>query len=325
MTNDEARMTKQSRNSPFLRHLDFVLPSSFGFRPSSFLDQLNSVVHHSRKMSHSLLHRAWYGFWRRVLQVVAVLVYRVRFSGRENIPAAGGVLIVSNHQSHFDPPLVGIGCPRQMNYVARETLFGFRLFGWILKSVGGIPIDRDGFGLRGIKESLKLLKRGEMVLIFPEGTRTSDGEIGRFRPGFTTLAARSNAAILPVAIEGGFQVWPRTKNSPAWAGFAFITASRSPTPKSPAATNAKCSPRSNAASASVLPSFGGTRHPSKAGRVLAVTCPAVSPSAAANTRSAPKRSRSYRRSAAARCLETRCACRRPRSCRRRRGGRSLCE
>ncbi len=165
-------------------------------------------------MSRSLLNRAWYQFWRRVLQVVAVLVYRVRYSGRENIPASGGVLVVSNHQSHLDPPLVGIGCPRQMNYIARETLFDFRPFGWILKSVGGIPIDRDGFGLRGIKESLKLLKKGEMVLIFPEGTRMRDGEIGLFRPGFTTLAARSNAAILPVAIDGAFRVWPRSRKFP---------------------------------------------------------------------------------------------------------------
>ncbi len=165
-------------------------------------------------MSHPLLNRAWYGFWRRVLQLAAVLVYRVRYSGRENVPAAGGVLVVSNHQSHFDPPLVGLGCPRQLHYIARETLFNFRPFGWVLKSVGGVPIDRDGFGLRGIKESLKLLKHGEMVVIFPEGTRTPNGELGPFRPGFTTLAARSKAAILPVAIDGAFRVWPRTQKFP---------------------------------------------------------------------------------------------------------------
>jgi 1-acyl-sn-glycerol-3-phosphate acyltransferase len=165
-------------------------------------------------MSHSLSNRVWYHFWRHVLQLLAVLVYRVRYSGCENIPATGGVLVVSNHQSHFDPPLVGIGCPRQMNYVARETLFTFRPFGWILKSVGGIPIDRDGFGIRGIKESLKVLKKGEMVVIFPEGTRTRDGQLGRFRPGFTTLAARSNAVILPVAIDGAYLVWPRSKKFP---------------------------------------------------------------------------------------------------------------
>ena len=149
-----------------------------------------------------------------MLQLVAVLVYRVHYTGRENIPASGGVLVVSNHQSHFDPPLVGIGSRRRMNYVARESLFSFPPFGWLLRSVGAIPINRDGLGLSGIKESLKLLKKGEMVLIFPEGTRTRDGEIGRFHAGFTTLAARSNAVILPVAIEGAFQAWPKTKKFP---------------------------------------------------------------------------------------------------------------
>ena len=93
-------------------------------------------------------------------------------------------------------------------------MFNFRPFGWFLKSIGAIPIDRDGIGLGGIKESLKLLKHGEMVLIFPEGTRTPDGEIAAFRPGFTTLAARSNAAILPVAIDGAYQAWPRTQKYP---------------------------------------------------------------------------------------------------------------
>jgi len=163
---------------------------------------------------YSLLNRIWYQFWRRLLQLVAILAYRVRFSGRENIPMEGGVLVVSNHQSHLDPPLVGIACPRQMRYVARDTLFSFKPFGWYLKSVGAIPIDREGIGLSGIKTALKLLKNGEMVLIFPEGTRTNDGEIAPFRPGFTALAVRSKSAILPVAIEGAFQAFPRNRKWP---------------------------------------------------------------------------------------------------------------
>ena len=160
------------------------------------------------------LHRLWYELIKRSLQLVAVPVYHVRHSGRDNIPREGGVLMVSNHQSHLDPPLVGIGCPRPMNYLARETLFRFGPFGRLIYSVGAIPLDRDGVGLSGIKESLKRLKRGEMLLIFPEGTRTRDGEIARFRPGFTTLAVRSGAAILPVAIEGAFQAWPRRRRFP---------------------------------------------------------------------------------------------------------------
>jgi 1-acyl-sn-glycerol-3-phosphate acyltransferase len=101
-----------------------------------------------------------------------------------------------------------------MNYVARDSLFRNRWFGWLIHSVNAIPIDRDGIGLAGIKEALKRLKRGEMVLIFPEGTRTKNGEIGRLRPGFTALAIRSKSAILPVAIEGAYRCWPKSHKFP---------------------------------------------------------------------------------------------------------------
>lgn len=101
-----------------------------------------------------------------------------------------------------------------MNYLARHTLFGFAPFRWLIRSLDAIPIDRDGIGLSGIKESLRRLKRGEMVLVFPEGTRTADGDIQPFRPGFTALAVRSGASILPVAIEGAYQAWPRRQRFP---------------------------------------------------------------------------------------------------------------
>ena len=162
----------------------------------------------------SLLNRAWYGLLQRVLQLVGMLCYRVRYSGLHNIPAEGGVLVVSNHQSHFDPPLVGMACPRRMNYLARDTLFGFAPLRWLIRSLDAIPIDREGMGLSGLKESLRRLKRGELVLVFPEGTRTHDGEIGKFRPGFTVLAARSGSAILPVALDGAYAAWPRRQRLP---------------------------------------------------------------------------------------------------------------
>jgi 1-acyl-sn-glycerol-3-phosphate acyltransferase len=157
----------------------------------------------------SFASRAWYAFLQRLCQLTGVLVYQVRHSGVRNIPTEGPVLVISNHQSHFDPPLVGMASQRRMNYLARESLFRFAPFRWLIRSLDAIPIDRDGLGLSGIKESLRRLKRGEIVVIFPEGTRTNDGEVGPFRPGFTTLAVRTKAAILPVAIEGAFAAWPR--------------------------------------------------------------------------------------------------------------------
>jgi 1-acyl-sn-glycerol-3-phosphate acyltransferase len=161
-----------------------------------------------------LISRLWYEFLHKGVTLAGMLAYGTRYSGRENIPRSGAVLVVSNHQSHLDPPLVGAGCPRRMNYLARATLFRFAPFRWLITSVGAIPIDRDGLGLNGIKESLRHLKRGEMVLIFPEGTRTRDGEVADFRPGFTVLAARTKAWILPVAIEGAFAAWPRWRKFP---------------------------------------------------------------------------------------------------------------
>jgi 1-acyl-sn-glycerol-3-phosphate acyltransferase len=165
-------------------------------------------------IERSRISNLWYKFLQRFLFVSGVLALRVPYSGQENVPKTGAVLVVSNHQSHFDPPLIGSGCARRMNYLARESLFKFPPFRWLIRSLDAIPLDRDGIGLAGLKESLRRLKRGEMVLIFPEGRRTSDGQIAAFRPGFTVLASRSGAAILPVAIEGAYDAWPRWRKFP---------------------------------------------------------------------------------------------------------------
>ncbi len=122
--------------------------------------------------------------------------------------------MLSNHQSHLDPVLVGLACDRRMNYLARDTLFGFAPFRWLIYSLDAIPLDREGIALGGLKESLKRLKAGEMLLIFPEGTRTRDGEVGKLKPGFLALARRSKAKLLPVAIEGAYSAWPRTNLLP---------------------------------------------------------------------------------------------------------------
>jgi len=156
-------------------------------------------------------------FWHEIFRFFVLLfwtfVYQIRYTGRRNIPLTGPVLVVSNHQSHFDPPLIGAGIPRQMSYVARRTLFNTPGFGSFIRWLGAIPIDREG-GVMGVRETLRRLKLGEMILIFPEGTRTPNGQIGRFRPGFSALAFRAKAAVLPVAIQGAYEAWPRERKIP---------------------------------------------------------------------------------------------------------------
>lgn len=148
-----------------------------------------------------------------VVRPLVEIVFQARYTGCENVPASGGVLLACNHQSHLDPPLVGAGCPRQLVFLARSSLFRFRPFAWLIRSLGAIPIDREGFALSGIRTMLYWLERGEVVLVFPEGTRTHDGEIGKFKAGLALVARRAKVPILPAAIEGAFAAWPR---SAAW-------------------------------------------------------------------------------------------------------------
>jgi 1-acyl-sn-glycerol-3-phosphate acyltransferase len=166
------------------------------------------------RVQRSLAKRLWYNFLRVLCRMLGVLLFAVRCEGRRHIPASGGVLVVSNHQSHFDPILVGLACNRRMNYLARETLFGFPPFRWLIHSLDAIPIDREGLGMAGLKETLRRLKREEMVLIFPEGTRTRDGRVAPLKPGFSVLVKRTGVPLLPVAIEGAFQAWPRWQMFP---------------------------------------------------------------------------------------------------------------
>jgi 1-acyl-sn-glycerol-3-phosphate acyltransferase len=161
-----------------------------------------------------LLPFIWYEFCRTIIALGAILGFRIRYFGQGNIPRKGPFLMVANHQSHLDPPLIGAGCPRQMSFVARKTLFDIPILGPLIANLHAIPIDRDGMGISGIKESLRRLKHGDPILLFPEGTRSKTGEISQFRPGFTALAVRSKAAIVPVAIDGAYQAWPRSQHYP---------------------------------------------------------------------------------------------------------------
>ena len=158
--------------------------------------------------------RAFYYMLRTPLSLFFMVFYRVRFFGRNNLPESGPVLVVANHQSHFDPPLIAVGLRRRLNFLARKSLFKFKPFAWLIDMLDAIPLEVDGIGFAGVKESLKRLRNGEIILIFPEGARCWDGAIAEFKPGALTLTLRGKAAILPTAIDGCFDAWPRTNKIP---------------------------------------------------------------------------------------------------------------
>jgi 1-acyl-sn-glycerol-3-phosphate acyltransferase len=164
----------------------------------------------------SLGKRVWYGFLHVACRLLGIAVFRIRCRGREHVPRSGGALVLSNHQSHLDPVLIGLASDRRLNFLARSTLFGFAPFRWLIQSLDAIPIDRDGSGLGGLKETLRRLRQEELVLIFPEGTRSPDGRVQPLKAGFAALATRAGVPLVPVAIEGAFDAWPRWQKFP-WA------------------------------------------------------------------------------------------------------------
>lgn len=155
------------------------------------------------------------GFWLAhdlgKLMSFAVLLglYRIRWRGARNMPRTGPVLVVANHQSYLDPPIVGVSIPRRMMYVARMGLFNHPAFAATIRSFGAVPIKESGGDTAAMKAVLGALKRGRPVLIFPEGARSLDGEIDEFKRGVAVIVKRAKCPILPVGIDGAHDAWPR--------------------------------------------------------------------------------------------------------------------
>ncbi len=173
-------------------------------------------------MQRTLAQRLGYDTLRVFARLTSVIFFRLRVKGREHWPANGGGLVCSNHQSFFDPPLVGLTCDRRMNYLARDSLLRIPGLAQFILFLDAIPIDREGGGLAGLKETLKRLKAGELVLIFPEGTRTHDGEVAPLKPGFIAVARRIKVPLVPVGLDGAFQAWPRTSRLPRPSRLAVV-------------------------------------------------------------------------------------------------------
>jgi 1-acyl-sn-glycerol-3-phosphate acyltransferase len=156
-----------------------------------------------------ITRRIVYRVLRLIARMLCVLWFRIRVEGRHHVPSQGGGMLLSTHQSGLDPILVGLACNRNLNFLARSTLFRNPAFSLLLKTLDSIEIDRERGGLSGLREMLSRLRSGKVVLLFPEGTRTDDGSIGVVKPGFFPIAKRSDVPLIPVAIVGAFECMPK--------------------------------------------------------------------------------------------------------------------
>lgn len=148
-----------------------------------------------------------------------VLLYRARFFGTTRVPRHGGLLIIANHQSHLDPPLLGVAIrERNMAAIAREGLFAHWPMGPLLRGLGCIAIKEDEGDAGAIRTAIAQLKAGRVVVIFPEGSRSPDGALKHFKRGVWVLLARSGVPVLPAAVEGCFDAFPRGTSFPKLVG-----------------------------------------------------------------------------------------------------------
>ena len=139
------------------------------------------------------------------------LLYATYFHWRvfhpERVPLTGPVILASNHLSFLDPPLVGAGVTRGINYMARKSLFRYPGIGALLRSWNAVPVDRDGGSAAGLKEILDRLKRGGAIIMFPEGTRSVDGRLQPARSGIGLAIIKSDAPVVPVRVFGTFEAY----------------------------------------------------------------------------------------------------------------------
>ena len=149
-----------------------------------------------------------YWFCHTGSRLVGRLLFRHRTLLRELLPETGGALIVANHVSYLDPSVVGAAFRQPIYYLARKSLFkGF--LGWLLPRIQVLPVDQGRGDLASMKRILNLLKAGHRVLIFPEGTRSTDGSLQAAEAGIGFILAKCDVPVVPVRIFGAFECFPR--------------------------------------------------------------------------------------------------------------------
>jgi 1-acyl-sn-glycerol-3-phosphate acyltransferase len=151
------------------------------------------------------LYRAGY----MLSNLVGKVAFDFKVYGRENFIEDGAAILASNHQSYLDPPCIGMACRNEIYFLTRKTLLERPLIGPLLKGLNTVPVDRDRGDVSSVKAIIRLLRTGCRVIIFPEGTRSSDGQLQPARAGLGMIIAKTLAPVVPVRIFGSFEALPR--------------------------------------------------------------------------------------------------------------------
>ncbi|MEK7469840.1 MAG: lysophospholipid acyltransferase family protein [Planctomycetota bacterium] len=161
-----------------------------------------------------MIRRAWWLALQTLTCWLGAVFFRFRAHGISNVPLTGGIILACNHQSFFDPVIAAAGLSRSVTFMARDSLFKIAPFRWLIESLNAFPVKRGKADLGAVKQSLRRLRDGWPLLVFPEGTRTKDGSIGSMAGGIGVLASRARVPVVPTLILGAFEAWPRDAKLP---------------------------------------------------------------------------------------------------------------
>ena len=162
-----------------------------------------------RNKGASLFRLLIWEFTRITSGLWLILFYRMKTYRRENVPLEGPILLISNHQSFLDLTVIGQAVRyRHFHPMARKTLFRNKFFGWYITMLNAFEVDQDKGDIKAIRTAIDRLKQDHLVLVFPEGARTEDGKMGDIQPGVMLILKRAKPTILPMAVDGVWDVYP---------------------------------------------------------------------------------------------------------------------
>jgi len=146
-----------------------------------------------------------------VVRLFFRIIFNLHYEGKRNIPRGETVIYASNHRSNADPPLLGAGAVGKFAFMAKEELFRKKLFAWLIRTLGAFPVSRGKGDMTVIETAIDRLHNGRSLMIFPEGTRSKDGKVGRGHSGAALIAAQADRRIVPVGIVYGEKLKFRTR------------------------------------------------------------------------------------------------------------------
>ena len=211
-TQDETRELAPLRKAPDAIELD-----TSDLTAEQVVERLLATIAERRGGSgqgaHARVNRL-YAILKVPTLALARTMFRLEARGRENVPATGPVLLVANHSSFLDPPLIGVAVHRQISFLAKAELFHLPLLGGLIRRLNVRPIRREGGDPSALRTAMRVLEDGGALLIFPEGTRGDEGIIRPAKAGAGMLAVLSGASVVPVFVRGSGRAWPRGRKLP---------------------------------------------------------------------------------------------------------------